>query len=111
MATPELATSSASDPNEFTLALKKPVVLRRIEALVPRHPRFTDLRLGADARRGAGPANILNHACSAQGLMSYMIGITSRTHTATGTGCRRVPVEDPALKDQPRVFALQVQDD
>lgn len=26
-------------------------------------------------------------------------------------GCRRVPVEDPALRDRPRMFALQIQDD
>jgi repressor LexA len=30
---------------------------------------------------------------------------------SSAAGCRRVAVEDPALKDDPRMFALQVQDD
>jgi repressor LexA len=30
---------------------------------------------------------------------------------SAAVACRRVPVDDPALSDHPRMFALQVQDD
>lgn len=44
-------------------------------------------------------------------LMMYIFTIMSHAHTRSEAGCRRVPVDDPTLKDDPRVFALQVQDD
>jgi repressor LexA len=43
--------------------------------------------------------------------MRYNACLMSRTHFPTGAGCRRVPVEDPELKDHPRVFALQMGDE
>ena len=35
----------------------------------------------------------------------------SRSSESFSAGCHRVPVEDPALKEHPRMFALQVNDD
>lgn len=35
----------------------------------------------------------------------------SRSHKPTGTGCRRVPVDDPEFKADPRILGLQINDD